>query len=73
MQGIKEFLLKYRMVLIGAGLGLLTGILLLTIGFFPTLLLVVLVAAGALFGGVSQVREQIVAFFHGLFSGRKNK
>ena len=42
MEGFKEFFEKYKKPIIFGGIGLLIGILMLTIGFFATLLLALL-------------------------------
>ena len=56
---MKEFLAKYKAVIIGAIAGIVLAVLMLTIGFFPTLLLLVCVGIGALIGGVPPVRSWI--------------
>lgn len=59
MEPFWEFLKKYRALLIGAGTGLLIGILFLTIGFFPTILLAILGGIGALLGALPSLRSGI--------------
>ena len=50
MNGFKEFFEKYKKPVILGGVGLLSGILMLTIGFFATLLLLLLTGLGVLIG-----------------------
>jgi len=68
MKSIWDYICANKKWFIGGALGLLTGILLLTIGFFPTLLLAILIVAGAiLFGSEearSYVRASAIALFH---------
>ena len=59
MQSWKEYFNRHRSVIIGAAIGLLVGILFLTIGFFPTVLLARLGGIGALIGALPTVREVI--------------
>lgn len=59
MQSWKEYFNRHRSVIIGAAIGLLVGILFLTIGFFPTVLLALLGGIGALIGALPTVREAI--------------
>ena len=59
MQSWKEYFNRDRSVIIGAAIGLLVGILFLTIGFFPTVLLALLGGIGALIGALPTVREVI--------------
>jgi len=49
--GIKEFLLRHSMSVLGALVGLFVGILLITIGLWKTLLLLALMTAGWFLGG----------------------
>ncbi|MBS5644565.1 MAG: DUF2273 domain-containing protein [Clostridiales bacterium] len=59
MQSWKEYFNRHRSVIIGAAIGLLVGILFLTIGFFSTVLLALLGGIGALIGALPKVREAI--------------
>ena len=71
MDALVEFILKYKNIIIGGLIGLILAILLFTIGFFKTLILLVLVLIGALFGGVPSARQKVAEFFRKLFNGNK--
>ncbi len=58
---MRSFVLQYRYMIIGGLLGLLIAILLLTIGFFKTLLLLVSTILGATLGHYLNV----IGFFEG--------
>ncbi|MGX7205717.1 DUF2273 domain-containing protein [Enterococcus pingfangensis] len=47
---MKEFIYQYKLPIIFGGLGLILAILLVSIGFFKTLLLVVLTVLGTMLG-----------------------
>ncbi|WP_122647139.1 DUF2273 domain-containing protein [Enterococcus mediterraneensis] len=47
---MKDLLLDYKLPIIGGGIGLVLAILLLTIGFFKTLLLLIITFLGAAIG-----------------------
>ncbi|MBM7712374.1 DUF2273 domain-containing protein [Enterococcus xiangfangensis] len=47
---MKEFIYQYKLPIIFGGLGLILAILLVSIGFFKTLLLVVLTVLGTMIG-----------------------
>ena len=68
---MKEFFRKYKSVIIGAGIGLVLAVLMLTIGFFKTLLIILLGGVGALIGGVPVIRDRIKDLFEKLFASRK--
>lgn len=57
----------------GIVIGLAIAILFLTIGFFPTLLIMLCVGVGAYLGTHPEVREAISSFFIGLFSGKRKQ
>ncbi|MBQ4061613.1 MAG: DUF2273 domain-containing protein [Christensenellaceae bacterium] len=71
MNAFKEFLNKNKRVLIGGGIGLLVGILMLTIGFFATLLLILLTGIGVLFGArpdlFNTIKAAVTALFRKIF------
>ena len=71
MSAFKEFFYKNKKLIIGGTTGLVIGILFLTIGFFPTLLLIVLVGIGMLFGATPDLRLKIksavITFFNKIF------
>lgn len=75
MKAFWDFVSEHKRMIIGGGIGLLVGILLLTIGFFATLLLVALVILGAVIAGVPGAWDKIVAgvttFFRKIFKGNK--
>jgi len=59
----KNFLKKHLGIMVGAGAGVLVGVLFLTIGFFQTLLLLILGGIGAAIGALSAVREAMASWF----------
>jgi len=65
---MKEFLAKYKAVIIGACAGIVLAVLMLTIGFFPTLLIIIFGGIGALIGGVPAIREKVADWMRALFS-----
>ena len=67
MESIKALLKKYLGLIVGAGSGLLVGILFLLIGFFPTMLLIILAGVGAILGGVPSVRKVAAAWLRRVF------
>ncbi len=71
MEAFKEFWHKNKRIIIGGGLGLLVGILMLTIGFFATLLLVLLSGIGVLFGARpdmwTALKAAVTAFYRKIF------
>ncbi len=66
----REFVEKNIGTMIGAGAGLILGILFLSIGFFQTLLLLVLSAAGGCIGAFPKVRQVIGSWFKNLFDNK---
>jgi len=66
---LQQFWQKYSGALVGAGFGLLAAVLMLTINFWRTLLLMLLIGGGALLGwwihkeGMENVRLRIFALF----------
>lgn len=57
-------------VFIGTGIGILIAILLLTVGFWPVILILVLGAIGAIIGGIPAVRRAFGSLFSNLFRNR---
>ena len=57
--GFTLFVKTHKGVIIGIGLGLLVGVLVLTIGFFRTLFLAVCVGIGAFFGTDNKLRKKL--------------
>ena len=70
---IRTFIQGHFSLLLGLSFGLLVGILMLTIGFFSTLLLVVCGGIGALLGGVPALRRVIAGWFSQLFEKLTHK
>ncbi len=72
----KEFIAKHKCMLTLAALGLVTAILMLTIGFFRTLLIVLLTGLGLGYGflidrlGFAGANKSIAEFFRKLFKHR---
>ncbi len=73
MRVIWEFIKEHLKIFIGATAGLLVGILMLTLGFWPTLLLSLTTATGALLIGMPEKREflraWIISVFRKFFKG----
>ena len=63
---LKTWIQAHMPLLVGMGTGLLIGILMLTIGFFPTLLLLICGGAGALIGGIPMIRGLIAGWMERL-------
>lgn len=59
MNTFLEYLKRNKGLFIGMTIGLVTGILILTINFWRTLLLAICICVGALFGKAS-IRERIL-------------
>lgn len=72
MNSFLEFLKKHWSTVIGAAGGLILGILFLTIGFFETLLLVVLSVAGGCIGAFPAVRQVICSWFKAIFEHKNS-
>ena len=74
MDWLRNLWNKHSAVLVGVGVGLLAGILMLTINFWRTLLLLLLCSAGALCGYFIGKHGAAQAFmlFLGLFKGKKS-
>ena len=70
MESFVEFWNRNRAAIIGCASGIVIGILFLTIGFFPTILLAVLGGAGAFIGAKPGFRSAVAGFFGRIF--RKN-
>lgn len=64
MKSFMAFLIKYRYRIFGVGLAILAGILILTINFWRTLLLAVLIFVGYMIGraldGRGNLKERVV-------------
>lgn len=73
MKTFASFIKEHTGALIGAVAGLIIGVLILTIGFFPVLFLCLLAGFGALIGGVPGVRQLLNKWLGGLFGGLLNK
>ena len=63
---LRTWMQAHLPLLIGTGPGLLIGILMLTIGFFPTLLLLICGGIGALIGGIPVIRRLIMGWIERL-------
>ena len=62
MDKFVTFVKNKKGLMIGIGMGLLVGILILTINFWRTLLLAVCVGVGAFFGSQSRLKDKFLAF-----------
>ena len=75
MKAFWDFISEHKKMVLGGAAGLLVGILLLTVGFFGTLLLVALVVLGAVLAGVPGAWDKMVngakALFRKIFKGNK--
>lgn len=60
--GFIRYVKEHRRLIAGVGLGLLIGILILTIGFFRTLFLAVCAGIGAFFGTKNKYRKKLSEF-----------
>ncbi len=69
MKSVLSFIKEHRGPVFGVSLGLVIAILLLTIGFFPTLLITICVTLGYFIGSSKKFRDAIKTFFVAL----KNK
>ncbi len=58
--GFVKFVKARKGVIIGISLGLLVGILMLTIGFFATLFLGICVGIGAFFGSDNKYKKRLM-------------
>ncbi|MBP3940795.1 MAG: DUF2273 domain-containing protein [Christensenellaceae bacterium] len=67
LKNIWEFILAYKMYFLGGIAGLIVSILLLTVGFFGTLLILVLTVGGAILMGSAEARAYTRAFFVQLY------
>ena len=59
--GFVKFVKTHKGAIIGISLGLIVGILLLTIGFFSTLLIAICVGIGAFFGSNNKYKKKLFA------------
>lgn len=57
--GFFSYIKEHKGVIIGVGLGLLVGILILTIGFFAMLFLAICAGIGAFFGTKNRFRKRL--------------
>ncbi len=55
-----SYVKEHKGVIIGVALGLLVGILMLSIGFFATLFLAICAGIGALFGTKNKLRKRLL-------------
>ena len=62
LRGIWNFICENKLYFLGGAVGLLVGILMLTIGFFATLLLLLLTAGGAVLAGNGTARAYLKAW-----------
>lgn len=73
MEAFRGFWSRYKKIIIGALIGLAVAILFLTIGFFATLLILILVGLGMLFGAYPElwrrISGSIASFFGKIFKG----
>jgi len=60
LHGFVNFVKQHKGVIIGVSLGLLVGILMLSIGFFATLFLALCAGVGALFGTNRSFRKKFL-------------
>jgi len=67
MEAFKAFVKKYMGAICGTAAGLTIAVLFLVIGFFPTLLLLILGGLGAAIGGVPEVRHTVAGWFLWIF------
>lgn len=65
---IADWIAKNRGLFFGMVIGLVIAILFLTIGFFPTLLIMICVGIGAFLGSRKDIRDALSAWFTGLFN-----
>lgn len=59
--GFVKFIKTHKGAIIGISLGLIVGILLLTIGFFATLLIAICAGIGAFFGSNNKYKKKLFA------------
>ena len=67
---------QYKGRIIGALLGFISAILMLTIGFFPTLLIIALMSSGAFLGYAidnKEVFKEKILFIKSIFISRKDE
>ena len=57
--GFVKFVKTRKGIIIGISLGLLIGVLMLTIGFFATLFLAICVGIGAFFGSKNKYKKKL--------------
>ena len=67
MREIWEYIKEHIKVFIGGAVGLIVGLLMLTLGFWATLLLVITTSLGALFIGKPEARDTARAWAIGIF------
>ena len=75
MREIWEYIKEHLNVFIGASAGLTVGILMLVIGFWPTLLLGITTTLGAVIIGMPKARDNIrawtISIFRRIFKGKQ--
>jgi uncharacterized membrane protein len=71
MKNFLDYLKNNKGAVVGGLIGLFFGILLLSIGFWPVLLLVVLCVIGAVIGSMPGVQRAVVSFFQKLMRGKE--
>ena len=59
VNGICAYVKEHKKLIIGIGLGLLIGILMLSIGFFRTLFLAICAGIGAFFGTDNKIKKKL--------------
>lgn len=70
---LAAFIISHQGKMIGALMGFLVGIFLLTLGFFKTLLLSICIAVGYYFGKKIDNKEDIVQFIERLLNSYGKK
>ena len=63
MNGFWQFVKEHRKVIIGVTIGIVAAVLMLTIGFWATLLIGVCAGLGAFFACKSEVKSAIIRWF----------
>ncbi len=66
MEAFKQFVDKNKGWLFGAVAGILVAVLMLIIGFFPTLLILICATVGGIISSFSVIRQTISSWIKGL-------
>ncbi len=66
MEAFKQFIDKNKGWLFGAAAGALVAILMLIIGFFPTLLILICATIGGLISAIKPIRDALTSWIKGL-------